>query len=188
MAGKKWKGSGNKCDGKAFTKLPWLVLDSPGYRMASHTARSLLWDIARQYTGHNNGKLTACVKYLAPLGWRSNDVIVRARRELIDCCLIVETRKGARPNRAGWYALTWLDLDVTEGLDIDPKLYQRCFRGGYMRPDIEPVHGASLAPRGGAATPSIAPADGVRRASAAPRDGAIRLVNGSVLHRGAVRI
>jgi hypothetical protein len=141
-----------------------------------------------QYTGRNNGKLTACAKYLVPLGWRSNDVIVRARRELIDCCLIVETRKGARPNRAGWYALTWLDLDVTEGLDIDPKLYQRCFRGGYMRPDNEPIHGASLTPRGGAATLAIAPADGVRHATAVPRGGAISSVNGSGLHRVAVRI
>jgi hypothetical protein len=188
VAGKKWKGSGDKCDGKLFTKLPWVVLDSPGYRVASHTARSLLWDIARQYTSHNNGKLTACARYLVPLGWRSNDVIVRARRELIDCCLIVETRKGARPNRAGWYALTWLDLDVTEGLDIDPKLYQRSFRGGYMRPDIEPAHGASLTPRGGAATLSIAPVDGARHASAAPRGGAISSANGNGLHRVAVRI
>jgi hypothetical protein len=188
VAGKGRKAAKDKRDGTTFALLPLVVLQSPGYRAAGHPARSLLVDLAMQYTGHNNGKLTACAKYLVPLGWRSNDVIVRARRELIDCCLILETRKGARPNRAGWYALTWLDLDVTEGLDIDPKLYQRSFRSGYMRPDIEPVHGASLTPRGGAATISIAPADGVRRASAAPRGGAIQSVNGSGLHRVAVRI
>ena len=188
MAGKKWKGSRNKCDGTTFTKLPLLVLRSAGYRLAGHTARSLLFDLAMQYTSHNNGKLTACAKYLVPLGWKSNDVIVRARRELIDCGLIVETRKGARPNRAGWYALTWFDLDVTEGLDIDPKLYERCFRRGFMRPDIPALQNASLTPRDGAATSPIAPADGTSNANAAPPDGAVRLSNGIGLHRGAVRI
>jgi hypothetical protein len=188
VASKGRKASRDKRDGSTFALLPLVMLESAGYRAASHTARSLLVDMAKQYTGRNNGTLTACVKYLAPLGWRSNDVIVRARRELIDCCLILETRKGARPNRAGWYALTWLDLDVTEGLDIDPKLYERCFRRGYLRPDIAQVHGASLAPRGGVAPLPIAPSDGVGCATAAPRGGAIRLANGSGLHRGAVRI
>ena len=130
---KRWKAQREKRDGTAFVALPYMVIDSPGYRAASHTARSLLLDIARGHTGKNNGKLTACRKYLEPLGWRSNDVIVRARRELIDCRLILETRKGARPNRAAWYALGWLDLDVFDGMEIDPKLYRR---GGYMRPDM----------------------------------------------------
>jgi hypothetical protein len=188
VASKRRKASRDKRDGSTFALLPLVMLESAGYRAASHTARSLLVDMAKQYTGRNNGKLTACAKYLAPLGWRSNDVIVRARRELIDCCLILETRKGARPNRAGWYALTWLDLDVTDGLDIDPKLYERCFRRGYMRPDKPAAQSASLTPRDGAATSPIAPADGASKATAAPRDGAIRLVNGGGLHRGAVRI
>lgn len=188
MVSKGRKASRDKRDGSSFALLPLVMLESAGYRAASHTARSLLVDMAKQYTGRNNGKLTACAKYLVPLGWRSNDVIVRARRELIDCCLILETRKGARPNRAGWYALTWLDLDVTEGLDIDPKLYERCFRRGYMRPDKPAAQTVSLRPRDGAATSAIAPGDGTSGATVAPRDGAIRLANGSGLHRVAVRI
>ena len=188
MAGNGRKAAKDKRDGSTFALLPLVVLESAGYRAAGHTARSLLVDMAMQYTGRNNGKLTACAKYLVPLGWRSNDVIVRARRDLIDCCLILETRKGARPNRAGWYALTWLDLDVTDGLDIDPKLYERCFRRGYIRPDKPTAQNALLKPRSGASQSPIAPADGAGMATVAPRDGAIRLVNGNSLHRVAVRI
>jgi hypothetical protein len=185
---KERKGAKDKRDGTTFAALPLVVLQSPGYRAASHPARALLVDLAMQYRQNNNGKLIACAKYLGPLGWRSNDVIVRARRELIECCLIVETRKGARPNRAGWYALTWYDLDITEGLDIDPKLYERTFRRGYMRPDKVQAQNASLRPPGGAASTPIAPADGVGHKSAAPLDGAVPLKSNTCLHREAVRI
>ena len=31
---------------------------------------------------------------------------------------------GMRPNRAAWFALGWYALDVSDGLDIDPKHYR----------------------------------------------------------------
>lgn len=176
MAHSKFKGGRDKRDGRRFAALPMVVLESPGYRLASHPARSLLIDIAMQYTGHNNGKLTACVKYLKPLGWRSNDTIVRARRELLDCGLLIETRKGARPNKAAWFALSWLDLDQAQGLDIDPKFYRR---GDYMRPEKASTQNASLAPPGGVAATLIAPSGGARASIVAPSSGAVRAVSGS---------
>jgi hypothetical protein len=130
----KFKGGRDKRDGTAFVALPIVVLESKGYRQTSTTARALLVDVAMQYTGHNNGKLTACVKYLKPKGWTSNGTILRAVHDLQACGLLVETRKGARPNKAAWFALTWQELDQGVGLDIDPKLFRR---GGYMTP--EPV-------------------------------------------------
>jgi len=171
MGRSKFKGNSDKRDGRAFVALPLVVLESPGYRVASHPARSLLIDVAMQYTGHNNGKLTACAKYLRAKGWRSNDTIVRARRELIDCGLLIETRKGARPNKAAWFALSWLDLDQGQGLDIDPTLYRR---GEYMTPEKPAAKNASLAPAGGVAAALIAPAGGARPSNAAPSGGAMR--------------
>ena len=84
----------------------------------------------------------------------------------------LETRKGARPNKAAWFALTWLDIDHTHGLDIDPALYRR---GAYRQPEprATPLR-ASLVPLGGAVRASIAPADGARASSSAPADGAVR--------------
>jgi len=151
--------------------LPFVVLESPGYRLASHTARSLLIDIAMQYTGNNNGKLTACAKYLNGKGWRSNDTIVRARRELLDCGLLIETRKGGFPNTPAWFALSWLDLDQGQGLDINPRLYRR---GEYLRPDKPAASGASLVPSGGAGKGCIAPSGGASASGPVPSGGAIR--------------
>lgn len=173
MASRKFKRNGDKRDGKTFVLLPLVMLESPGYRLASHPARSLLIDIAMQYTGHNNGKLTACAKYLKPKGWRSNDTIVRARRELIDCGLLIETRKGARPNKAAWFALSWLDLDQGQGLDIDPKLYRR---GSYMRPEKPAPKNGSLVPAGGAMNAGIAPSGDAKVSALAPSGGAVARV------------
>lgn len=82
-------------------------------------------DIAIQYSGSNNGKLTASMRYLTPLGWNSNDVVTRAKAELLRSGLLIETRKGARPNRAAWYMLAWFSLDIAQGMDSSPETYQR---------------------------------------------------------------
>jgi len=169
--GKKFKGNRDKRDGRQFVPLPHVVLESPGYRLATYPARALLIDIAMQYTGFNNGKLVACAKYLKAKGWNSNATIVRARRDLIDCGLLIETRKGARPNKAAWFALSWLDLDQGQGLDIDPKFYRR---GEYMTPDKAAQQNASIAPAGGAVVLPIAPARGARASTVAPSGGAVR--------------
>ena len=196
MARGKFKDNRDKRDGKQFVLLPRVVLESPGYRRAGHTARSLLTDIALQYSGFNNGKLVACDKYLKPKGWTSNNTALRAVHELQACGLLIETRKAARPNKAAWFALSWLDLDQGIGLDIDPKQYRR---GAYMTPDNPApisasarttkatearrasaikkraeIQNAALTPLHGATKARIAPLDGVRVSILAPLDGAIR--------------
>ena len=171
MARSKWKAGRDKRDGGQFIALPLVVLDSPGYRLASYPARAMLVDIAMQYSGGNNGKLTACAKYLHPKGWNSNATIHRAVRDLIDCRLLIETRKGARPNKAAWFALSWLALDQTSGIEIDPTLYRT---GGYMRPDKLDANGAVHAPPSGVGVGSIAPPRGVTALRLAPRAGAMR--------------
>lgn len=167
MSRSKWRAQKEKRDGQQFLALPLVVLESPGYRAASHVARALLVDVAMQYSGRNNGRLVACAKYLQPLGWRSNDTVVRGRRELLDLGLLVETRKGSFPNTAAWYALAWLALDVTEGLEINPKLYRT---GAYR---MAPVKNAPLVPPAGAGRVATAPAGGTRPSNPAPAGGAI---------------
>jgi hypothetical protein len=130
MSRNKFKGTAAKSIGGQFLKLPYVVLKSNAYRALSHPARSLLMDIAMQFAGHNNGSLVACKKYLLPLGWSSADTVSRATKELVNRGLLMETRKGARPNKAAWFALAWLDLDIQTGLDIDPRRY---VRGSFVR-------------------------------------------------------
>jgi hypothetical protein len=104
-------------DAGGFAPIPWMVLDSPAYQRLSHPAKALLLEIARQFHGDDNGRMIVTLAYLKPRGWTSSDVIARAKMELLDAGLLHETCKGHRPNRASWYALTWLSLDKLDGFD-----------------------------------------------------------------------
>ena len=160
---KNYKHSKEKRDGGQYVALPHVVIDSPSYRALGHPARSLLVDIARQYTGSNNGRLVACAKYLRPLGWKSNDTVTRALGELKAAGLLIETRMGMRPKRAAWFALGWYTLDNADGMDIDPKRYRT---GQYKI--------AALIPSGGVERARIAPPAGVRASSAIPSAGTMQ--------------
>jgi len=157
-------------DPGGFIALPWSVLDCPAYARLSHPARSLLIEFARQIASDNNGRLLASGAYLAKRGWNSDDVIARAKRQLLEEGFIFETVKGHRPNRASWYAVTWRTLDKLPGYDAG---VESCFeRGAYHK--NQALKNAILTPSGGVARPFIAPSHGVERVAVAPSDGAIR--------------
>ena len=149
-----------KRDGGRFLALPHEVIDCVAYRGLGHVGRSLLIDIARQYNHHNNGKLTACMKYLRPLGWKSADTITRAKAELLASGLLIETRKGARPNKAAWYMLAWFDIDISEGMDSQPETYQR-IRRAYRQPSTIIPKSTLLIPPHGIVRNATAPSHGV---------------------------
>jgi hypothetical protein len=130
---KNFKGNKSKRDGAGFVALPFVVIDSPSYQALGFAARALLIDIARQHNGANNGRLVACAKAMRPRGWNSNGTISRALVELKESGLLIETRMGMRPNRAAWFALGWQSLDVSDGLDIDPRTYRT---GQYKMPPL----------------------------------------------------
>ena len=118
-------------DAGGFIALPWSVVDAKAFRQVSATARALLIELARQldpgYT--NNGRLLLTRKFLAPRGWRSADVISRAKKELLLAGLIHETVRGARPNKASWYAVTWHPLPHHPR--YDPEANATFQRGAY---------------------------------------------------------
>lgn len=116
-------------DGSGFVAFPWCVLDSPAYGCLSHTERSLLLEAARQYVGDNNGRLLLSAKYLRKRGWKSADVISRAKRALVEGGFLFQTVQGHRPNRASWYAVTWYPLDLIAG--YDPGVEKMFRRGAY---------------------------------------------------------
>ena len=152
-------------DAGGFVALPWSVLDCPAYAALSHPARALLFELARQFVRDNNGRLLASAAYLAKRGWKSADVITRAKRDLIEAGFIHETVKGHRPNKASWYAVTWQTLDKIAGFDLGAT--ETFVRGAYQK-------NASLRPSPGVGRPSIAPSPGVGSAPPTPSPGAIR--------------
>lgn len=117
-------------DGSKFVALPNVVLDCPAYRRLSFSARALLVDIARQFTGSNNGRLVLCEKAMKARGWASSTTIQRAAKELLVAGFICKTRQGYRPNTASWYALTWQALHWSKEMDISAAAFQR---GAYLK-------------------------------------------------------
>jgi len=164
MARKSFKGAKEKRDSGAFVSVPLSVLNSRAYLKAGAHARMLLFDLLTQYRGDNNGDLCAAWKFMQPRGWRSENTRGKAKRELLALELIVETRKGARPNKASLYALTWYALDPCGGkLDMKPQSFPR---GAYRLLDAMPairVKNASLAtPAVVGSVPTATPAVAMR--------------------------
>lgn len=156
-------------DSGGFIALPWSVLDCPAYAALSHPAKALLFEVARQFVRDNNGRMLLSGAYLGKRGWKSSDVITRAKRELLDAGFIFETVKGHRPNRASWYAVTWRMLDKLPGYDTGAAL---CFeRGAYQK--AVPLK-KSLTPPHGVESLAIAPPHGVERMPPTPSHGAIK--------------
>jgi len=112
--------------GGAVMVIPHVVLNSAAYTTLSGSAVKLLYDIAMQYNINNNGALLASMRYMSEKrGWTSSDMLNKARRELIDHDLIFLTVQGRLPNKASWYGLTWLALDIDKGLDISIQSWPR---------------------------------------------------------------
>ena len=133
MSKSKIKGSSR--DGRRFVALPNVLLESQAYLAISYTSRALLLELALQYSGSNNGKLTICDKALKPRGWNSPATIHKAKRELLEYGFLCETRKGHKPNKASWFALTWQTLDWIPEMDIQRSGFTR---SAYMKTESDP--------------------------------------------------
>lgn len=108
---RRYKNAADKRDGGRFIQLPVDVLNSRAYLSLSAHGRMLLLDLNVQYKGDNNGKLAVPWKQVKLRGWKSETTLLKAKAELLAAQLIVETRKGGRPNKVSYYALTYYALD-----------------------------------------------------------------------------
>lgn len=135
--GNRYKSAKEKRDGGAFITLPLSVLNGAAYLGVSAHARMLLFDLVAQYRGDNNGDLCAAFSMMKLRGWKSTHTLQKAKLELIEAGLIVETRKGARPSKASLYAVTWYAMDDCGGkLEISTQSFPR---GAYRLKDPRPV-------------------------------------------------
>lgn len=174
MSRKKRGGTGR--EGGRFIAIPHSVLESHAYLNLSHPAKALLLEFALQFHGDDNGRLLCSAKHLRKRGWKSSDVINRAKQELLAAGFIHETVKGHRPNKASWYAVTWQTLDRLQGYDEGTA--QTFERGAYRKQTLTPSRGlekGSVAPPPAVAGHSTIPPHGAMRRhssySSAPSDG-----------------
>ncbi len=131
---KRYKGGRHGRDGGQFVAIPHAVLKSDAYIRLGAYGVKLLLDVLVQYRGSNNGALCASFSVMKERGWRSKETLQKAKEELKRKGLLVETRKGGRPNRVSLYAVTWYPLDECEGkeLEVDAQSFER---GAYKRYD-----------------------------------------------------
>lgn len=137
-------------DPGGFVAIPWSVLDSDAYKALSYAAQSLLIEVARQFHGDDNGRMLLSRKYLEKRGWpgaKSHSLIQRATTELIDAGLIFRTVEGQRPNKAAWFAVTWMSLDKLDGYDEGIERLFVDVRGAYRIPKKIVVPSQGLAER-----------------------------------------
>lgn len=154
-----------------YSAMPHAVMDSPAYTGASATAKALLCELIRQHNGANNGRLHLSREWLASRGWRSRSIVDKARAELIERGLIVQTKQGGMGVGASRYALTWLQITNHVGLETAPNTYHP---GGWQLGNLppttrrkpptkkisQPVHRAGTGPTTGPGSVSAGPTTG----------------------------
>ena len=119
-----------------YGAIPWTVLDSVSFKGASDKAKALLFALMRQHTGSNNGRLHLAKKWLYNQGWTCHENNSKARNELLERGLIVQTKWGGLNMGADLFALTWYDVTNFVGLDITAKGYSR---SAYMLCNLAPT-------------------------------------------------
>ncbi len=110
-----------------YAAIPWTVIDSISFKGASDKAKALLFALMRQHSGNNNGRLQLAKKWLYNQGWTCHENNTKARNELIQRGLIVQTKWGGLNMGADLFALTWHDITNYVGLDITAKAYAKGF-------------------------------------------------------------
>jgi len=165
-------------DAGGFVAMPWTVMDSDAYRALSVHAQVLLFEVARQFVKDNNGSLLLSRAYMATRGWKSSDMLMKAKRELLEHGFIFETVKGQRPAKASWYAVTWRALDRNPKYDAGA--VEGFVRGAYRnRPHaLAPANEAqakntTLRPPHGTGPPEIVPPHGTESTATVPPHGPI---------------
>jgi len=155
-----------------FFQWPLSVADSDAFLLCSSLAKALMFELLRQHNGSNNGHIKLSRSWLASRGWRSVDSINRARDELLEAGLIVQSRHGGLRNGSHQYALTWLPITGWQGLDITPQEYHP---GAYLLPRQK----QNGCPTIGQGKPVLRPPVGQGKKSPSPTSGQEKALLGS---------
>ena len=123
MGSKKKDNRWNDIDGGAAFMVPLTLLRHPNFIRLSPFAVKLLMDLARQFSGFNNGFLCASRSLMRECGWSSAATLQKAVEELEHYGLIIRTQQGGR-NRPTLHALSWRRIDDKPGrhLDVRPSI------------------------------------------------------------------
>jgi len=97
--------------GEGYIKALHAIFDHPDYIALDKTARALLWDLSRQYNGHNNGDLTLAPKVMEKLGWTKSTITRHTQTLVTNNWIFKAGTKKARNGYVNLYGLTWLEIN-----------------------------------------------------------------------------
>lgn len=117
MSRTRQKMKGRRDSVARFALIPGEVIHSVNWSRASKPCRALVTDIAVQYSGHNNGDLTASISVMRPLGWTSPGTLKALLAEAEHYGLLAKTRQGGLLVGASLFALGWKPINAC----IDPR-------------------------------------------------------------------
>jgi len=144
MATAKDYSQGKKRGNKGrYISIPHSVMDHLDYISLKGSAVKLLNALVKQYRGNNNGNLCVAYTTLKKQGFNSKDTITKAKNELVEKGLIVQTRLGRFTNpgsRCDLYAITWLSIDECLGCDLEINPTKKPYRA-FSLPDPRPENG-----------------------------------------------
>jgi hypothetical protein len=107
--------------GERYALVPVEVLGSAAYATLSGPASRVLFALAAQYHGGNNGRLTLPYSVAKGLGVRSKDLLTRGLAELEQRGLIDLTHRGGlSPYGCSRYALGWQETKGDEAHGVIP--------------------------------------------------------------------
>jgi hypothetical protein len=118
-----YKRKNNNPNARSFAGIPRIVMDSEDFKGLSGNAVKLLLALANQYRGNNNGDLTTAWSIMrAKFGFKSPGVVARAKKQLLDANMIIETRTPRwLGGKCGLYALVWQPIDDCPGKQLERK-------------------------------------------------------------------
>ncbi len=131
--------------GSRFAAFPHSVFDSISFAGASDKAKALLLALVRQLNGANNGHLQLTTKWLKKAGYTCPSNNIKARKELIERGLIVQTKFGGLNMGADLFAVTWLPISNTIDLDITMNGFNQ---GAYQLCTLPPTKKREVKKRG----------------------------------------
>lgn len=103
---------------QTFAAMPHKLMDTEDFRSLSGNALKLLCALLYQYRGKNNGDLSCAFTDMQAWGFCSKTTLAKAKAELLNKNLIVQTRAGYFQNPhscCSLYALSWRAIDECNG-------------------------------------------------------------------------
>lgn len=102
----------------SFLALPHHFLKHHKFGNLSGNAVKLLIEVIMNFSGFNNGDLSAPYSKLKYRGWKSKGTLSRAIKELLDTGFLIKTRQGGK-HKCSLYGFSLWSIDECDGkLDI----------------------------------------------------------------------